>query len=112
MPPPRAHESDPTTQKRVVDVLVPVAVDTAYSYRAPADLALEPGQFVSVPLGTRHATGVVWALREAGGDNLKSVAAVRDWPPLRQTLARLRRLGGALDAGAPRHGAAHGDPRP
>ncbi len=86
MPPPRAHESDPTTQKRVVDVLVPVAVDTAYSYRVPADLALEPGQFVSVPLGTRHATGVVWALREAGGDNLKSIAAVRDWPPLRRPL--------------------------
>ncbi len=75
-----------TRQKRVVDVLVPVAVDTAYSYRVPADLALEPGQFVSVPLGTRHATGVVWALREAGGDNLKSIAAVRDWPPLRRPL--------------------------
>ena len=75
-----------TRQKRVVDVLVPVAVDTAYSYRVPADLLLEPGQFVSVPLGTRHATGVVWALREAGGDNLKSIAAVRDWPPLRRPL--------------------------
>ncbi|MGO9392519.1 MAG: primosomal protein N', partial [Rhodoblastus sp.] len=69
-----------------MDVLVPVAVDTAYSYRVPADLALEPGQFVGVPLGTRHATGVVWAMREAGGDNLKSVAAARDWPPLRQPL--------------------------
>ena len=71
---------------RVVDVLVPVAVDTAYSYRVPAGLALEPGSFVTVPLGTRHATGVVWAEREAGGDNLKSVAAVRDWPPLRKPL--------------------------
>ncbi len=71
---------------RVVDVLVPVAVDTAYSYRAPANLSLEPGSFVGVPLGTRHATGVVWAAREAGGDNLKSVAALRDWPPLRKPL--------------------------
>ena len=71
---------------RVVDVLVPVAVDTAYSYRAPADLTLEPGAFVGVPLGTRHATGVVWATREAGGDNLKSVSAVRDWPPLQKPL--------------------------
>ena len=52
---------------RVVDVLVPVAVDTAYSYRVPETLALEPGSFVTVPLGTRHATGVVWAVREAGG---------------------------------------------
>ncbi len=70
----------------VVDVLVPVAVDTAYSYRAPAGLTLEPGACVGVPLGQRHATGVVWAVREGGGDNLKSVAAVRDWPPLGKPL--------------------------
>ena len=70
----------------VVDVLVPVAVDTAYSYRAPAGLRLEPGACVGVPLGQRHATGVVWAVREGGGDNLKSVAAVRDWPPLGKPL--------------------------
>ncbi len=71
---------------KVVDVLAPVAVDTAYSYRAPAGAALEPGTFVGVPLGAQHATGVVWAVREAGGDNLKSVAAIRDWPPLRRPL--------------------------
>jgi primosomal protein N' (replication factor Y) len=70
----------------VVDVLVPVAVDTVYTYRAPAVAALEPGAFVGVPLGARHATGVVWASRQASGDNLKSVAAIRDWPPLRQPL--------------------------
>src|SRR5947209_18983814 len=70
----------------VVDVLVPVAVDIAYSYRAPADAALEPGAFVGVPLGARRATGVVWASRQGGGDNLKSIAAVRDWPPLPQPL--------------------------
>ena len=46
----------------VVDVLAPVAVDTAYSYRAPSDWKLEPGAFVRVPLGTRQATGVVWAV--------------------------------------------------
>ena len=38
---------------QVVDVLAPVAVDTAYSYRAPAGLKLEPGAFVRMPLGTR-----------------------------------------------------------
>ncbi len=70
----------------VVDVLVPVAVDTAYSYRAPPGLELEPGACVRVPLGTRQATGVVWAVRSGGGDNLKSVAALRDWPPLRKPL--------------------------
>ena len=47
--------------KRVVDVLVPVALDRAYSYRVPDGLAVAPGDIVSVPLGAREATGVVWA---------------------------------------------------
>ncbi len=74
---------------RVADVLAPVAVDTAYSYRVPDGLSLRSGQFVEVPLGQRHATGVVWAVREAAGDNLKPVARLRDWPPLRQPLLDL-----------------------
>jgi primosomal protein N' (replication factor Y) (superfamily II helicase) len=71
---------------QVVDVLAPVAVDTAYSYRAALGLKLEPGAFVRMPLGARVATGVVWGARAAGGDNLKSIAAVLDWPPLRPAL--------------------------
>ena len=86
MPPAAAADSSSAQPARVADVLVPVAVDTAYSYRVPADFALEPGSFVGVPLGTRRATGVVWAVREGGGDNLKPVTAVRDWPPLRRPL--------------------------
>ena len=46
---------------RIVDVLVPVALDHAYSYRAPAELNLQVGDIVSVPLGPREAIGVVWA---------------------------------------------------
>ena len=46
---------------RVVDVLLPVALDHAYSYRAPEGLALAPGDLVTVPIGTRAATAVVWA---------------------------------------------------
>jgi primosomal protein N' (replication factor Y) len=86
MPPPPADVADATPESIVADVLVPVAVDTAYSYRAPLSLNLEPGACVSVPLGTRRATGVVWTVREGGGDNLKSVAGLRDWPPLRRPL--------------------------
>jgi primosomal protein N' (replication factor Y) len=70
----------------VVDVLIPVAVDTAYSYRVPAGLKLTPGQFVAMPLGTRIAAGVVWATRSGGGDNLKSIVEAREWAPLRQPL--------------------------
>jgi primosomal protein N' (replication factor Y) len=76
----------PSRDAVVVDVLAPVAVDIAYSYRAPAASGLTPGQFVDVPLGTRRAIGVVWSSREAGGDNLKSVTGVRDWPALRKPL--------------------------
>ena len=70
------------TGASVVDVLAPVAVDTAYSYKADPALNLAPGDFVVVPLGASTATGVVWATRETGGDNLKSVIARRDGPPL------------------------------
>jgi primosomal protein N' (replication factor Y) len=81
-----ADAADAEPQSVVVDVLVPVAVDTAYSYRAPSGLKLEPGAFVRMPLGARLATGVVWAARPAGGDNLKPIAEVLDWPPLRAPL--------------------------
>jgi primosomal protein N' (replication factor Y) (superfamily II helicase) len=74
------------SSEMVVDVLAPVAVDTAYSYRAPPGLKLEPGAFVRMPLGARLATGVVWAARAGGGGNLKPVAEALDWPPLRAPL--------------------------
>jgi primosomal protein N' (replication factor Y) (superfamily II helicase) len=77
----------------VVDVLVPVALDKAYSYRAPAHLALAPGDLVTVPLGTRETTGIVWDrdpdAPAGGGGNLKPVIARHDWPPLS---AKLRKL--------------------
>ena len=43
--------------KRVVDVLVPVALDRAYSYRVPETLSLAPGDIVSVPLGCARRDG-------------------------------------------------------
>jgi primosomal protein N' (replication factor Y) len=46
---------------RVVDILVPVALDQTYSYRVPAGLELAPGDVVAVSLGAREAIGVVWA---------------------------------------------------
>ncbi len=86
MPPPSADVTDAMPQSVVIDVLAPVAVDTAYSYRAPSGMKLEPGAFVRMPLGARVATGVVWAARAAGGDNLKPIAEVLDWLPLRAPL--------------------------
>ena len=79
--------------KRVVDVLVPVALDRAYSYRVPDGMALKPGDVVSVPLGAREATAVVWA-ENANPDprlhnRLKDVGEKLDVPPLKPELRSL-----------------------
>jgi primosomal protein N' (replication factor Y) (superfamily II helicase) len=78
--------------KRVVDVLVPVALDQAYSYRVPEDMALAPGDVVSVPLGARTATAVVWADNPTPNprlDNrLKEIDSKLDVPPLTPELRR------------------------
>ncbi len=66
----------------VADVLTPVAVDIAYSYRVPRGMTVAAGDFVLVPLGSREVTGVVWETRKAPGGNLKSIKAKRDLPPL------------------------------
>ena len=76
--------------KRIVDVLVPVALDRAYSYRVPEALELAPGDIVCVPLGAREATAVVWAENPKPNprlDNrLKDVEEKLELPPLRPEL--------------------------
>jgi primosomal protein N' (replication factor Y) (superfamily II helicase) len=76
--------------KRVVDVLVPLALDRTYSYRAPEELALAPGDIVNVPLGAREATAVVWADNPKPNprlDNrLKDVEDKLELPPLKGEL--------------------------
>src|ERR1700719_2627796 len=76
--------------KRVVDVLLPVALDRAYSYRVPDQLELAPGDIVCVPLGAREATAVVWADNPKPNprlDNrLKDVEQKLELPPLRPEL--------------------------
>jgi primosomal protein N' (replication factor Y) (superfamily II helicase) len=76
--------------RRVVDVLVPVALDREYSYRVPETLDLAPGDIVSVPLGARDATAVVWADNPKPNprlDNrLKDVEEKLDAPPLKGEL--------------------------
>src|SRR4030088_1370748 len=83
------EESAPMAS-RVVDILVPVALDQAYSYRVPDGMALAPGDLVSVPLGARTANGVVWAEIPAPNprlDNrLKYIEERLDVPPLRPEL--------------------------
>ncbi|MGE0752193.1 MAG: primosomal protein N' [Variibacter sp.] len=77
--------------KRIVDVLVPVALDKAYSYRVPAGMEVEAGDIVAVPLGPREAMGVVWGEGTArpGLDNrMKDIAEKLPYPPLKAELRR------------------------
>src|ERR1700719_3651771 len=77
--------------ERTVDVLVPVAVDSPYSYRIPAHLALSPGDLVAVPLGSRRVIGSVWPSRNEAPEwtKLKPISAKLDFPPLPQELLQL-----------------------
>jgi len=75
---------------RVVDVLVPVALDQAYSYRVPDGAELAPGDIVAVPMGARDCLGVVWANNLAPNprlhNRLKDVDSKLDYPPLKPEL--------------------------
>ncbi|MCC7017028.1 MAG: primosomal protein N', partial [Rhodospirillales bacterium] len=76
--------------KRIVDVMLPIALDCAYSYRAPPELLLGAGDVVAVPLGAREAIGVVWAdnpgIRPGLDNRLKEVDGKLDIPPLKPGL--------------------------
>jgi primosomal protein N' (replication factor Y) (superfamily II helicase) len=89
----RANSSSAALAARVVDVLVPVALDQPYSYRTPRGVDLQPGDLVTVPLGPREVIGVVWA-ENANPDprlhnRLKDVGEKLDVPPLREELRSL-----------------------
>jgi primosomal protein N' (replication factor Y) len=62
----------------------------AYDYRAAADLGLERGDFVIVPLGKREVIGVVWGegSGDVGGAKLRDVAARLEAPPLPEVLCQ------------------------
>src|ERR1700755_1010723 len=82
-----------SSSTRVVDVLVPVALDQAYSYRVPRGMELKPGDVVCVPLGPRGGVAVVWA-ENANPDprlhnRLKDVGEKLDVPPLKEELRSL-----------------------
>ena len=77
---------------RVVDVLVPVALDQTYSYRVPESLELAPGDLVAVPLGQRECLGVVWAENPNPNprlhNRLKDIDEKLDLPPLKPELRK------------------------
>jgi len=75
--------------RRIVDILVPLALDQAYSYRVPAGADLAAGDFVSVSLGPNEYTGVVWGEgnpRPGLHNRLKEAGEKLDIPPLKEEL--------------------------
>ena len=66
------------------DVLLPLALEVAYSYRVPLGMTVFEGSYVEVPLGPRSVIGVVWGLRSAVATNMKmrDVSQVFDMPPM------------------------------
>ena len=73
---------------RIADVLIPLALDTAYTYAVPDGLPLEEGDVVQVPLANREVAGVVWSMRDGQGGNLKKVTGVIEAPNLPATMRK------------------------
>jgi len=74
---------------RIVDVLVPVALDQTYSYRVPEGIAVEAGDLVAVPLGARECAGVVWGEGEPRPglhNRLKDIDGKLEVAPLKDEL--------------------------
>jgi primosomal protein N' (replication factor Y) len=78
-PPARPRAEGPV---RRVAVLLPMPLGEAYDYRLPEDMAVDVGAFVTVPLGRRTVTGVVWGpgTGAVGEEKLRPVEAVLDAP--------------------------------
>jgi primosomal protein N' (replication factor Y) len=76
-----------TAESAIADVLLPLALDKAYSYRIPSGMRLGLGDFVAVPLGPRQVAGVVWSLKDQATTNkaLRDVIGRFDLPPLTET---------------------------
>lgn len=76
-----------SAQSQLAEILLPLALDTAYTYAVPEGMALEPGAYVEVPLGPRSYIGVVWEVRPVTPTNMKlrDVTQAFDMTPLPET---------------------------
>ena len=75
-------------ERGTVSVLLPLPLAGAYDYYAFPALGLAPGDFVTVPLGNRDTTGVVWGPGSGDVDTakLRDVVGRLDAPPLPEPL--------------------------
>ncbi len=87
------HASSPPPSAERVHVLLPLPLAGAYDYSA-GEVDAAPGDVVVVPLGRRHATGVVWGRGSANPEapvdaaRLKPVAEILPVPAMGETMRR------------------------
>ena len=72
--------TDDSATGTIVEVLLPLALDGAYSYGVPHGIDVGPGDYVRVPLGPRQITGVVWSAggQPPAGTKLRDIVARYD----------------------------------
>ncbi|MCP5074994.1 MAG: primosomal protein N' [Rhodobacteraceae bacterium] len=77
-------------QTSIVPVLLPIPTERPYSYRAPDDMQLAPGDIVQVPLGPRLVAAVVWDgdTDDVDASKLRDIEQKFDCPPIQQELRR------------------------
>ncbi len=68
------------TTDSTVQVLLPLALDDAYTYLVPEGMVLGEGDYVRVPLGPRQVIGVVWAVGGDTPDSAKLRAVSEKFP--------------------------------
>jgi len=84
----KAQTASASTHDDVVPVLLPIALESPYSYLVPDGLGLGPGDIVRVPLGPREMVGVVWRgeseeeASEIDPAKLRAIIERYDCPPL------------------------------
>jgi primosomal protein N' (replication factor Y) (superfamily II helicase) len=79
--------NDSVSKAQIAEVLLPLALNTPYSYSVPEGVAVPQGAYVEVPLGPRNYIGVVWEVRPAAPTNMKlrDVVQVFDMVPMPAT---------------------------
>ena len=75
---------DDSRPHSTASVLLPLALEGAYSYAVRAGMAVGAGDYVRVPLGPRQITGVVWQTETEppGGTKLRQICERFDLPAM------------------------------
>ena len=74
-----------------VPVVLPVAINQAYSYQVPTGAVVEPGTIVLVPLGPREVIGAVWDGEVDGNidpKKIKPILHIYSVPPINSETRR------------------------